>query len=114
VAWGLAHVSSRELTEWENFYNEEPFGERRGDLQAAIVAQTVANALRGKRGRKLKTEDFLLDFWGEVSGTEPLEVDEDSDRPLPRKSPEEMLAFVEQLNAAFGGRDLRSDKGEAA
>ena len=48
-----------ELLEWMIFYRLEPFGDERADLRAGIVASTVANANRGKRGRSLKPTDFM-------------------------------------------------------
>ncbi len=52
-------LSDAELQEWMAFYRLEPFGEERADLRAGIVAATVANANRGKRGRVLKPTDFM-------------------------------------------------------
>lgn len=40
----------------------EPFGERRADLRAGIVASTIANAHRGKEGRPYTPQDFMPDF----------------------------------------------------
>jgi hypothetical protein len=62
-----------------------PLGRRRHDIQAATIAATVANASRGKKGKKLKVTDFLLPY-----GTE-------------RKSPEEMLAAIRGINRSMGG-----------
>lgn len=66
-----------------------PTGDERGDLQAAIVAATVANALKDKKGRMLRPKDFMPVF----------------DRP--KRSPDQMLQLVESLNRQMGGRDLR-------
>lgn len=38
----LRSISSAELAAWQAFYNIEPFGPTRGDLQSAIVAQSIA------------------------------------------------------------------------
>lgn len=54
-------MSSRELSEWMAFAQTEPFGDLRGDLQAAIVASTVANANRTKR-KAYKPSDFMPQF----------------------------------------------------
>lgn len=89
---------SRLLSEWMAFFRlEGPAGGRRGDYHAALVAATVANVFRGKGGRPLKPEDFLLRFDG--GGRRAL-------------SPEEMVRVVEQWNVALGGQDLR-DHGDA-
>lgn len=41
------------------FYRLEPFGDERADLRAGIVASTVANSNRGKRGKITKATDFM-------------------------------------------------------
>lgn len=90
VAEMLSRISSRELSEWLAYSQIEPFGEERADLRAGIVASTVFNVNRGK-GQKARTpQEFMPQF----------------DRP--ERDPEEMVRIVEQLNAAFGGRDLRN------
>lgn len=90
----LARISSRELTEWMQYYELEPFGEERADLRAAIVAATVANANRRKGKRAFKPADFMPRFKQQA---EP-------------QSWEDQLRLVEMLNAAFGGVDLRNRK----
>ena len=72
----------------------EPFGEERADLRAGIVAATVANAARDPKVQRdpFTPEEFMPKFESEDS-TE--------------QTPEQMLALVEMLNAAFGGQDLR-------
>ena len=52
-------LSDQELGEWIAFYGIEPFGEERADLRAGIVASTVVNANRGKKGRPSKPTDFM-------------------------------------------------------
>ena len=55
----LARIDSRELSEWMCFYNLDPFGEVRGDLQAGIVASTIANANSGKGSKTFQPADFM-------------------------------------------------------
>ena len=55
----LARIDSRELSEWMAFYSLEPFGDIRGDLQAGIVASTIANANSGKGSRTFQPADFM-------------------------------------------------------
>lgn len=74
---------------YENFAG--PLGPRRSDQQAAVIAWTIASVMTGK-GKKFKIEDFIP-TWG----------------PKPEKAPEELLAAVIAINAAFGGEDLRGD-----
>lgn len=74
----------------------EPFGEHRGDVRSAIVAQTIANVNRGK-GRKPYTLDDFIPKYG-VQAT-------------PEKTPDQLLYMAELLNAAFGGVDMREPTG---
>ena len=55
----LREIESAELSEWMAYERIEPFGQRRGDYQAAVIAQTVARCAGNKN---TKLEDFLLDF----------------------------------------------------
>ena len=92
MAWGLARISSRELSEWMAYYSLEPFGAVRGDLQAAIVASTVANSA----GANTKPADFIPDFEPAAEPEEPAWI--------------QQLAFIQALNTALGGRDLRKGR----
>ena len=47
--------------EWRALYEVEPWGERRADLRAGIIASTTYNMHRG-RGPALKADDFMPDF----------------------------------------------------
>jgi len=47
------------LSEWMCFYCLEPFGDVRGDLQAGIVAATIANANSGKGSKTFQPADFM-------------------------------------------------------
>lgn len=72
----------------------EPFGEERADLRAGIVASVVANTARDP---KVQRDPFTpQEFMPKFESKEPTE-----------QTPEQMLAIVEMLNAAFGGQDLR-------
>ena len=55
----LATLTSSELSAWMAFSRIEPIGYARGDLQAAIIASTVANVNRKK---PLGLKDFMPDF----------------------------------------------------
>ncbi len=52
-------MSDKELHDWMAFYRLEPFGDERADLRAGIIASTVANSNRGKRGETRKPTDFM-------------------------------------------------------
>ena len=97
MEWGLAHITSYEISEWMAEYSIEPFGEIRGDLQAGIVASTVANVNRDpdKRREPFSPHDFMPKW-------------EEAEAEKPKQTWQEQLAFAEALNAAFGGQDLRT------
>jgi hypothetical protein len=77
-------MSSREFSEWIAFLSVEPLGDDRGDIQAAMIAATIANANRDpeKRSNPFEATDFLLDYWTAKTGQHA------------GKSPEDMLNLV--------------------
>lgn len=87
----LTRISSHELTEWIAYAEIDPFGEWRSDLRAGIVASTVANTARDpkRRHKAYAAADFMPTF------------------ERKEQSWEDQLSYVEMLNRAFGGRDLR-------
>lgn len=54
-------MSSEEFLDWMLYYEMSPFGPKRGDIQAAIVARTIAQA-NAKPGRVFQVKDFLPEF----------------------------------------------------
>jgi hypothetical protein len=54
-------MSSEEFVDWQLYYETNPFGPKRGDMQAAIVASTIAN-VNAPKGKKYAVKDFLLEF----------------------------------------------------
>jgi hypothetical protein len=66
----LAEMDSRELTEWMAYDVVEPFGDGRGDIQAGVVASTIANIHRTKNARPYKPTDFVPRY-GEPPPREP-------------------------------------------
>lgn len=50
-------MSHKEFTGWKAFYAVEPFGVRRDNLHAALIASTVANCHSKKT---YKADDFML------------------------------------------------------
>lgn len=89
-------MSSQEFSEWQAFARLEPFGEERADLRSAIVAAVIANTQRNpkKRAKPFEVQDFMPRFEADGAGKEPM-------------STEAMLNVVQELNAAFGGKDER-------
>lgn len=59
----LERMSAREFTEWMMLEQIEPFGDRRGDVQAGTVAATIANVNRAKKTDKIFTPfDFMINW----------------------------------------------------
>lgn len=52
-------MTAAELMEWAAFHRVYPLSETRIDLNAAMLCALVANALRGKGGRRYDIDDFL-------------------------------------------------------
>lgn len=95
VAELLARTSSAELTEWMAYEQiAGPLGGERDDILMAVLAAVIANAGRGKKGRRARPKDFLPTW----------------DRGQ-RMSWEDMLAAVRQINTALGGADHTEDGG---
>ena len=94
----LDRVSSAELTEWMVFYRMEPFGMERGDLQAGIVAATVANVNRDPKKQKRAWEpaDFMPQFADAIEG---------GAGGRGGKSPEELRRKWDKVLTAFGVKD---------
>jgi hypothetical protein len=61
VAELLETISSEELTEWAAYYQIDPFGSHRADIQAGVVASTMAN-IHAKRGHSFTPADFIPQF----------------------------------------------------
>jgi hypothetical protein len=49
------------LTEWAAYYQLDPFGSYRSDLQAAIGASVTAN-IHAKKGHRFTPADFIPTF----------------------------------------------------
>lgn len=52
-------MSYRDFVGWQMYYNIEPFGAKRDDLRAAIIARTTANLWSKKQ---YKIDDFMPKF----------------------------------------------------
>jgi len=89
-------MGAGELSEWMAYDAIEPIGPERGDLQAAVVAATIANIHRKKGKKPFKLSDFTLKFDGPTEQT-----------------PEQMLRLVEVINEALGGKDKRGERGHS-
>lgn len=54
----IDEMGGDEFESWKTFYQLNPFDGTRGDLQASIIASTLANVW----GNHTKASDFLPDF----------------------------------------------------
>lgn len=82
----LASVTSEQLSEWAAFSRIEAWGDRRLELQLALLCYLTANANRDPKYPPIPYEDFLLD--GE-KGEPP--------------DPEEMAEAARRMTLAMGG-----------
>jgi hypothetical protein len=55
-------MSLEEFFRWQQRYRTHPFGDKRRDMQAGIIASVIVNALREKGGKRVGPSDFLLRF----------------------------------------------------
>lgn len=56
----MNRVGSHEYIYWMAFYNLDPWGGYRQDVNAANIAATFANINRGRDTKPFEVEDFLL------------------------------------------------------
>lgn len=54
-------MSSEEFCEWIAYYEMNPFGPKRDDYQAALIAKTIAQ-VNAPKGKVFKLDDFMLSF----------------------------------------------------
>lgn len=60
-----ARLSHAEYVGWRAFAEHEPIGAARDDLHTAMNMLLLATVNKGKRGKKPKLEDFLIDYWSD-------------------------------------------------
>lgn len=65
VAELKTRMGHAEFVEWQTFYQVEPFGHARSDIQTALLASLLANAHRDtkKRPKPYGLRDFTPDYW---------------------------------------------------
>lgn len=88
-------IDSREFAEWMAYHELDPFGGERGDLQAGIIAATLANVNRSKGTQPYKPGDFMPKFGERVKRI---------------SSPEGMKALLKNIAKNFG---VVSERGES-
>ncbi len=84
----LSRISAAELVDWAAYERiAGPLGPARSDIQAGIVASTIANVMRTRRGRTYKPKDFIPQW----------------DRPRAR-TPEAMRDVMISITRQLGGK----------
>lgn len=49
-----------EFEEWFQYYHEQPFGSKRHNMHAAVIAATLVNIFRAKGSKAINWKDFLF------------------------------------------------------
>ncbi|MEU5950654.1 DUF4035 domain-containing protein [Micromonospora sp. NPDC047465] len=97
----LARIDARELSAWMAYERVTgPLGPERADMHAAIIASTIANANRGKHGRRFTPEDFLP-RWDQRGAA----------APAGEQTGEDHLRLIRSLNKAMGGLETGGVQG---
>ena len=91
----LTRIDSRELTEWLAYYGLNPWGPERADLNAGIVASTVANVMT--TGGRFKPSDFMPEI--KPAGQEP-EAEPEA------KTPEQLKDVLLRMTVMMGGSTI--------
>lgn len=86
-------LSSRELMEWMAFDSMEPIGDRRGDLQNAMLMCLLANINRDPKKSPYRVSDFIPTY-----------------EPRKPQTPEYMLQIIKQYSAVVGGLKNARDR----
>lgn len=91
----LAQMPLPLFFEWMDYFEVEPFGEERGDLRTAIVAQVIAST-NAKPGKRFKVTEFMPQFEKHEGGAR-----------RPPQTTEQMqatfMSFVEAQNKLMQG-----------
>ena len=91
----LATMPHRVWQEWLLYMQQEPFGEERADLRAAIIASTMANLHGRRKGQKpFPIQDFMPDF---------RQLDPGPETTLTAQSPDQLL---DKIMALKGNIDI--------
>lgn len=92
----LEEIPSSLLSEWEQYYLEEPFGQIRQDYLSGMLIQFVYNALRGEDSDPLTLQEILYPkYVSEPAHQEQVDAD---------------LAFIDSLVATGKVVDIRSKR----
>lgn len=85
-------MSTSEFYEWMALESIEPFGDRRADIQAALMAMTYANANRAPNTKPYPLTDFLPEW---EASPQPLQT--------PEKQADIMMLIQALQNAKVSG-----------
>jgi hypothetical protein len=91
----LERMSSRELTDWQGYYQSDPWGEQRADWRAGMICAVIANSFRDpKKGKTFKPEDFMPRIGKKKGG----------------QTTEDQLGMVRHLHALFNSAEKPGPK----
>ena len=79
------------------------------ELNLHVEAYTERMTFEGK---ERITQAYLTAGWGRVKKMPDLKKLLGQDKSKKQQTPEQMLKVVQQLNAAFGGKEVRKEIGE--
>lgn len=72
----LRNLTAKQLVEWKQYNELEPFDEVRADIRAAQIVQALINVNRGRNQRAVTIKDVLLKFGEDVESRQPQSLDE--------------------------------------
>lgn len=83
----LSKMPHRVWREWHEYHNLEPFGSQHEDNRFGVAFAGLANTRRGKKQRKYKPKQFIVQY----------------KQPMKQRSPDAMLSKMMALTRAMGG-----------
>lgn len=55
----LQTMSAKQFAEWQQFYTQDPWGDRRADLRSALAASALLNIWRNPKSKPVEPMDFM-------------------------------------------------------
>lgn len=89
----MNEVDAEEFAWWIAYYEIQPWGNDREDLRAGMIGAVMANAWRGKRGKRIGPEDLFPNL-------KPPAAIAKANRP----TPEQLAAKLRWITWAMGGK----------
>jgi hypothetical protein len=90
----LAQMPYRVFRQWQQFYNEEPFGDEANGVRLGYAAASLGTLLGKPKGRRAwKTSDFMPQF--KTTRTK---------RARPKETPEQQFERIKLMTLMMGGK----------